>query len=113
MCCTEFSRIQLCATQPARLLCPWNSPGKNTGVGLPFPSLGDLPDLGIEPKSLASPALAGGIFTTAPPGKSICRPGNPFPITDSPCGPVLDQMMCKELKLLSTTPRKSGCPPCL
>ena len=25
--------------------------------GLPFPSLGDLPNAGIEPKSLASPAL--------------------------------------------------------
>jgi len=24
------------------LLCPWDSPGKNTGVGLPFPSPGDL-----------------------------------------------------------------------
>ena len=22
-----------CGLQPARLLCPWNSPGKNTGVG--------------------------------------------------------------------------------
>ena len=29
--------------------------------GLPSPSLGDLPDLGIKPKS---PALAGGFFTT-------------------------------------------------
>ena len=29
--------------------------------GLPFPSLGDLPDLEIEP---ASPALTGGFFTT-------------------------------------------------
>ena len=35
--------------------------------GLPFPSPGDLPDPGIEP---ASPALAGGFFTTEPPGKS-------------------------------------------
>ena len=34
--------------------------------GLPFPSPGDLPDPGIEP---ASPALAGGFFTTLPPGK--------------------------------------------
>ena len=34
--------------------------------GLPFPSAGDLPDPGIE---LASPALAGGFFTAAPPGK--------------------------------------------
>ena len=24
--------------QPTRLLCPWDSPGKNSGVGLPFPS---------------------------------------------------------------------------
>ena len=32
--------------------------------GLPFPSPGDLPDTGIEPASLTSPALAGGFFTT-------------------------------------------------
>ena len=29
---------------------------------MPFPTLGDLPDSGIEPVSLASPALAGGFF---------------------------------------------------
>ena len=34
--------------------------------GLPFPTPGDLPDPGIKP---ASPALAGGFFTTVPPGK--------------------------------------------
>ena len=39
--------------------------------GLPFPSSGDLPDSGIKPMSLASPALAGGFFTTAPPGKPL------------------------------------------
>ena len=33
--------------------------------GLPFPSPGDLPDLGIEPASLASPALAGEFFITS------------------------------------------------
>ena len=33
--------------------------------GLPFPSLGDLPDPGMEPMSLASPALAGRFFTTS------------------------------------------------
>ena len=31
----------------------------------PFPSPGDLPDPGIEPTSLASPALAGGLCTTS------------------------------------------------
>jgi len=41
--------------------------------GLPFPSPGDLPDPGIEPKSLESLAMVGGFFTTAPPGKSIIR----------------------------------------
>ena len=37
--------------------------------GLPVPTSGDLPDPGIKPLSLLSPALAGGFFTTAPPGK--------------------------------------------
>ena len=33
--------------------------------GVPFPRPGHLPDPGIEPKSLMSPALAGGFFTTS------------------------------------------------
>ena len=37
--------------------------------GLLFASLGDLPDPGIEPASLASLPSAGRFFTTAPPGK--------------------------------------------
>ena len=35
--------------------------------GLPFPPPGDLPNPGIEPKSPATPALAGGFLTTEPP----------------------------------------------
>ena len=38
---------------------------------MPIPSSGDLPDPGIEPVSLVSPALAGRFFTTAPPGKLL------------------------------------------
>ena len=34
-----------------------------------FPTPGDLPDPGLEPTSLASPALAGGFFIALPPGK--------------------------------------------
>ena len=49
-----------------RFLCPWNFPGKNSGVGCHFLLQGDLPHPGIKP---ASPALAGGFFTTEPPGK--------------------------------------------
>ena len=37
--------------------------------GLPFPPPRDLPDPGIKPGSLASLALAGGFFTTVPPGR--------------------------------------------
>jgi len=37
--------------------------------GLPLPSPGDLPDTGIKPRSLTSPALAGRFFTTTAPGK--------------------------------------------
>ena len=34
-------------------------------TGLPFHSLGDLPDPGIEPESLAAPTLAGGFLTSS------------------------------------------------
>ena len=36
---------------------------------MPFPPPGDLPHPGIEPTSLASPALAGRFFIAMPPGK--------------------------------------------
>ena len=36
---------------------------------LPFPTSRDLPDPGIRPASVESPALAGRFFTPAPPGK--------------------------------------------
>ena len=51
--------------EPARLLCPWNSPGKNTGVLL-FLTPGDLLDPGTEPKSLALQADA---LPSEPSGK--------------------------------------------
>ena len=38
---------------------------------MPFPTLGDLPDPGIELASLAFPALVGGFFTAVPPGKPV------------------------------------------
>ena len=41
-------------------------PSEEYWSGLPFPSPGDLPDPGIE---TVSAALAGGFFTTEPPGQ--------------------------------------------
>ena len=37
--------------------------------GLPFPTLGDLPDPGMKRISLVSPALAGRLLPLVPPGK--------------------------------------------
>ena len=51
---TSNSFVTPWTVQPARLFCPWDFPGKDTGVGCHFPSPGDLPDPGIE---LGSPAL--------------------------------------------------------
>ena len=59
ICSIVSDSLQPHGLQPAGLLFPWDSPVKNTGAGLPFPSPGDLPGPGIEP---TSPALAGGFF---------------------------------------------------
>ena len=39
--------------------------------GVPCPSSGDLPNPGIKPASLMSPALAGRFFSTVPLGKPM------------------------------------------
>ena len=61
-CSVMSDSLEPSGLQPARLLCPWNLPGKKYWSGLPFPPPGDLPGPGIEP---ASPALAGRFFTTS------------------------------------------------
>ena len=65
----SLSRVRLFAT-------PWTvayqaSPSmgffrQEYWTGLPFPSPGDLPDPGIEPRS---PALEADVLTSEPPGK--------------------------------------------
>ena len=65
---SHFSHVQLCAT-------PWTEkPGMLQSIGLYkqeywsgllFPSPGDLPNSGIKPMFLMSPALAGRFFTTS------------------------------------------------
>ena len=51
---------------PARLAVHLCSATARSANREPFPLPGDLPDPGIKP---VSPALAGGFFTTAPPGE--------------------------------------------
>ena len=49
--------------QSTRLLCPWNSPGKNTGVGSHSLLQGGLRNPRIKPRR-----IAGGFFTAELPG---------------------------------------------
>ena len=67
-CLGHVRLLTLWTLDPTRLLCPWDSPGKNAGVGcsgLLWPPPGDLPTPGIEPESLTFPTLSGGFFTTS------------------------------------------------
>ena len=54
-----------CWLLPARLLCLWNSPGKNTRVGCHAFLQGIFLTQGLKLCLLLSPALAGGFFTTS------------------------------------------------
>ena len=74
VCAQLLSRVLLFAS-------PWTTarqaplsmkfPREEYWSGLPSPPPGDLPDPGIKPTSLMSPVLAGGCFTTEPPGKPM------------------------------------------
>ena len=68
--CPLMKVILLCLTlcEPQGLYSsPSNSPGQNTGVGSQFPSPGDLPNPGIEPRS---PAPQTESLPAEPPGTS-------------------------------------------
>ena len=57
-----------------------------------FPPPGNLPNLGIKPESLTSPALAGGFFTTGVlPGKPKARVGHKY--LSSEYGEVLEYLV--------------------
>ena len=69
MCLVAQSCLTLCDPMdcsPPGSSVHEESPGKNTGVGCHALLQGNLPNPGIEPRS---PTLAGGFFTTEPPGK--------------------------------------------
>ena len=69
MCVCTHARSHVgCFVTPGTVVC---QASLSTGLprheywsGLPFPTPEDLPDPGIEPFSLASPALADRFFTT-------------------------------------------------
>ena len=68
--CVRAKSLQSCPTFCDPMDC--NPPGSSAHgilqarilewIAMPFPSPGDLPDPGVEPTSLMSPALAGRFF---------------------------------------------------
>ena len=54
---------------PARLLCPWDSPGKNNGVGSHLLLEGIFPTQGSNPRLLSLLHWQEGSLLPAPPGK--------------------------------------------
>ena len=62
LCLVAQSRL----CDPTRLLCPWDSPGKNTGVGCRALLQGNLPNPGTEPRS---PAFQADSSSSEPPEK--------------------------------------------
>ena len=57
--------------QPSRLLCPWDSPGKNTGVGCHFLLQRIFPTQGSNPCLLCLLHWQAGSLLLVPPGKSV------------------------------------------
>ena len=57
---------------PARLLCPWDSPGKNTGVGCHALLQGIFLTQGSNPHLLCLLFWQAGSLPLAPPGKPHC-----------------------------------------
>ena len=68
-CSFVSSSLQPEGLQPPRLLSPWDSPEKYTGVVCHFLLQGVFVTGRIKAMSPASPAFAGEFFTTEPPGK--------------------------------------------
>ena len=77
--CVCFKSLQSCLTlcnphglQPTRLLCPWDSLGKNARVGCHFLLQGIFLIQGLNP-CLMSHTLAGRFFTTSTTWEAILK----------------------------------------
>ena len=78
---------------PARL-CPWDSPGKNTGVGCFALLQGIFPMQGLNPHLSASPALAGRFFTTSTTWEAQVSSSVQFSSVAQSCLTLCDPMDC-------------------
>ena len=103
--CKFWYSIPVCGCIPSRFSCVWLFATLWTVVcqaplfigfsrqeywsGLPCPPPGDLPDPGIKPMSLVSPALASRFFTTSATGEAQGTPSRTYWINKVTFGPIL------------------------
>ena len=66
---SRFSCVRLCDPVACQAALSVAFSRQEYWSGLPYTPPGDLPDPGIDPASLMSPALAGGLLLLALPGK--------------------------------------------
>ena len=67
--------LWLYGLQPARLLCPWNFPGKNTRAGCHFLLQGIFPTKGLNPSLLHVLYWQADSLLSEPPGKLFLTEG--------------------------------------
>ena len=68
---SRFSHVRLNGLWPTRLLCPWDSPGMNTGVGCHALLQGIFSTQGSNPHLLGLLHWQVGSLPLAPPGKPL------------------------------------------
>ena len=80
--CLTFCDIMDCSTPGS--FVHGDSPGKNTGEGCQCPLPGDLPNLGIEPRS---PALQADFLPAEPQGSPVILEWVAYPFSRGPSRP--------------------------
>ena len=119
VCAKSFqSCLSLC--NPTRLLCPWDSPGKNTGVGCHSLLQGIFLTQGFNPHLLHLLPWQAGSLSLAPPGKCldiIHRPENIkrhekgsscFPCVSLAESPCLPSQVFQYTPMLKPTPGRTA-----
>ena len=119
VCAKSFqSCLSLC--NPTRLLCPWDSPGKNTGVGCHSLLQGIFLTQGLNPHLLHLLPWQAGSLSLAPPGKCldiIHRPENIkrhekgsscFPCVSLAESPCLPSQVFQYTPMLKPTPGRTA-----
>ena len=87
VCACALSRVQPFVTPRTvthQASLSMGFPRQESWSGLPFPTPGNLPNPGMEPRS---PALAGGFSATEPPGKPKFTRGHQCTLPDHPPSP--------------------------